>query len=103
MTVVEYMLYSTENLLGFFLSNTPHGMNNVNIMGENGILLYVNDGYKHESFHNNVHVTSKFVSSFWSPLAFGPTVVTSAHEPLKNVTELWKINKNDKIPLPESP
>ena len=40
---------------------------------------------------------------FWSPLTFGPTVVPSARELLKNVTQLWKINKNDKIPLPESP
>ena len=53
--------------------------------------------------NNNIHVTSKFISSFWSPLAFGPPVVPSAHELLKNVTQLWKINKNDKIPLPESP
>lgn len=43
------------------------------------------------------------LSPLWSPLAFGPTVVPSAHELLKNVTQLWKINKNDKIPLPESP
>jgi hypothetical protein len=81
----------------------PKGMKNINMICENGILLYVNYGYKCQSFHNNIHVTSKFISSFWSPLAFGPTVVPSAHEFLKNVTRLWKINKNDKIPLPESP
>jgi hypothetical protein len=70
---------------------------------ENGILLYVNYGYKYESFHNNLHVTSKFISPFWPPLAFGPTVSLSAHELLKNVTQLGKINKRDKIHFPESP
>jgi hypothetical protein len=70
---------------------------------ENGILLYVNAGYKYESFFFFLHAMSKFISSFWSPLAFGPTVVPSAHDFLKNVTQLWKINKSDKIPLPESP
>ena len=78
-------------------------MNNINMICENGIWLYVNDGYTYEYFHNNLRASSKFISSFWSPLAFEPTVFPSAHDFLKNVTQLWKINKSDKIPLPESP
>ena len=46
MTVVEYMLYSTENLLFFFLCSTPKGMNNINMICE------------------NIHVAFKFISSF---------------------------------------
>jgi hypothetical protein len=83
-TVVEYMLYSTENLLVFV--QYPKGLNHINMMYENGILLYVSYGYKYKSFHNNLYDTSIFISSFWSPLAFGPTVVLSAHKLLKNVT-----------------
>jgi hypothetical protein len=60
-TVVEYMLHSTENLLVFV--QYPKAANHINIC-ENGILLYVSYSYKYESFRNNIYVTSNFISSF---------------------------------------